>query len=320
MDEPIIFHAKKKYRVQYAFVWFAALPILLFFATLILIRDYGWVTKIFFFSIIATALFVSIFFNWRSPRKIKLSLGPDNMQGSIGNQSFQIPFSEILHIENLDYSLQVDATNAQLLLANSYFDLKQIQVELKKRLHPDIFVDGGWVNLPAYQPIKEQQDALFAEISAKLPLCIKQELPFFFKAISTIGIIFFSAATFFSWQQLGFGSLFFLFFAVLGILLLLHQGILEIDNHQIIYETRFRKYRILWDDVVRVEHDDALSLAFHGQKQCLRTSINSDFKWGKERKEEFFFFLHHIIKQKNIEQRRSQWASFRFNKKTRVPK
>lgn len=320
MDDLIIFHPKKKYCIQYTLVWFAALPLLLFFAILILIQDYGQLRKIVFLTIIATPLFVGILLTWRSPRKVKLSISIDNIQGSIGNQSFQIPFSEILHIANLNYYLRIDARNAQLFLPNSYFDLEQIQVELKKRLHPNVFVDEGWVNLPAYQPIKKQQDSLLAEISDKLPLQIKQELPVVVKTLLMIFIALSLVAAFLSWRQLGFGSLWFLLFAFLCGISFIHKGVLKIDNHQITYETRFRKYRILWDDVVRVEHDDALSLAFHGQNQCLRTSTNSDFIWGKAQKDEFFFYLDHIIKQKNIQRRQTQWASFRFNKNTRVPK
>ena len=161
---------------------------------------------------------------------------------------------------------------------------------------------------------------MLAEISDKLPLQVKQELQVATKSILVIFILFSSAAAIFFWRDIGFGALWFLLFAFLCGIPFIHKGVLKIDNHQITYETRFRKYRILWDDVVRVEHDDALSLAFHGQNQCLRTSINSDFNWGKAQKDEFFFYLDHIIKQKNIEQRQSQWASFRFNKNTRVPK
>lgn len=321
MDEPIIFRATRKYRVQRLVMSILGVALLGFIGLLSLVQEGNRVAHIIVYLVFGVLPIVMGFrSNWKSPKKLNFVLHGDSIGGSTGNQNFQLPFSKILHIENLGHALRIDATDSQYLLEKRHFNLEQIQVELKKRLHPDVFVEGGWVNLPSYQTIQEQIDTMLAEISAKLPLRIKQELPTFFKGIIAIGIILFTAATIFSWQQLGFGSLFFLFLAVACFLLLLHQGILEIDDQQITYETRFKKYKILWDDVVRVEHDDALSLAFHGRNQCLKTSINSDFNWGKKQKDEFFFYLDHIIKRKNIEQRQSQWASLRFNKNTRVPK
>ena len=317
MDKPIIFHARKKYHVQRLVLWVSSVTFFSFFGLYLYFLDQE-INITLFLVCVVLPLILAFRSNWKSPKKLNFVLHGDSIGGSTGNQTFQIPLSKILHIENLGHALQIDATDSQHLLEKRHFDLEQIQVELKKRLHPDVFVDGGWVHLPAYQPIKEQKDALFVKVSAKLPLRIKQELPFFLKVMGVIGIIFFSTATIFSWQQLGFGSLFFLFFAVLCVIGLLQKGVWEIDSQQISYETRFKKYRVLWENVNRVEHDDQLAFAFIGQNQCLRIPGSHKFKWEHKQKEIFYFFLDYMIEQKNIEQRRSQWASVRFNKNTRV--
>ena len=321
MDEPIVFRARKKYRVQRLVMLILGITLLGFIGLLSLVQEGNRLAHIILYLVFGVLPIVLGFrSNWKSPKKLNFVLHGDSIGGSIGKQTFQLPFSKILHIENLGHALRIDATDSQHLLEKRHFDLEQIQVELTKRLHPDVFVDGGWVNLPAYQPIKEQQDSLLAEIPDKLPLKVKQEISVVVKTLLMIFITLSLVAAFLSWRQLGFGSFSFLLFAFLCGTPFVHKGVLEIDNHKITYETRFRKYQILWDDVVRVEHDDALSLAFHGQNQCLRTSINSDFIWGKEPKDEFFFYLDHIIKKKKIEKRHSQWTSLRFNKNTRVSK
>ncbi|WP_420642781.1 hypothetical protein [Candidatus Leptofilum sp.] len=277
MDEPITFHATRKYRIQRLVLWVSSVTFFSFFGLYVYFLDQEINISLFLVCVFLP-LFLAFRSNWKNPKKLNFVLYSDSIGGSTGNQTFQLPFSKVLHIENLGHALRIDAADSQHLLEKRHFDLEPIQVELQKRLHPDVFVDGGWINLPAYQTIKEQQDSLLAEISDKLPLQIKQELQIATKSILVIFILFSSAAAIFFWRDIGFGALLFLLFAFLCGIPFIHKGVLKIDNHQITYETRFRKYRILWDDVVRVEHDDALSLAFHGQNQCLRTSINSDFK------------------------------------------
>ncbi|MCB8926354.1 MAG: hypothetical protein H6652_12095 [Ardenticatenaceae bacterium] len=319
MDEPIVFRARKKYRVQRLVMLILGITLLGFIGLLSLVQEGNRLAHIILYLVFGVLPIVLGFrSNWKSPKKLNFVLHGDSIGGSIGKQTFQLPFSKILHIENLGHALRIDATDSQHLLEKRHFDLEQIQVELKKRLHPDVFVDGGWVNLPAYQPIKEQKEAVFVKVSAYLPLRVKQELPLFLKVMGVIGIIFFSIATFFSWQQLGYGSLFFLFFAVLCVIGLLQKGVWEIDSDQISYETRFKKYRILWEDVNRVEHDNQLAFAFIGRNQCLKIPWSHEFRWEPKQKELFYFFLDYMIERKNIERRRSQWASVRLNKNTRV--
>lgn len=318
MDEPIVFHATRKYRVQRLVMLILGLALIGFIGLLSLVQEGNRLAHIILYLVFGVLPIVFGFHsNWKSPKKLNFVLHSDSIGGTTGNQTFQLPFSKILHIENLGHALRINATDSQCLLEKRHFDLEQIQVELKKRLHPDIFVDGGWVNLPAYQEVLEQQEALYSELLTKLPLRINQELTITYKIFVAINTVLFSAATFLAWHQLGYGSLLFLFFALLGVILLLRQGVLEVDNHHISYKTRFRKFKIPWENVTHVEYDDILIMAFQGQKQCLKIPSTLELRHGKE-KDHFYFFLDQMIEEKDIERRRSSWASFRFSKNTRV--
>lgn len=317
MDKSIVFQATKRYRRQYTLIALGGLVLATYLGFSILLQERSVLAGAFSFLLLLGVGFWGFRIGWISPQKLQICLHNDRLLGSNGRGDFQTPYSKILHIENTGYALQIDTTDGFFWVEERYFPLESIQKELEKRLHPDVFTEKGWLNLPVYQEVLEQQEALYSELLTKLPLRINQELTTTYKIFVAIITVLFSAATFLSWHQLGYGSLLFLFFALLSVIILLRQGVLEVDNQQISYETRFRKLRILWENVTHVEYDDILILAFRGQKQCLKIPSTLDLRQGKE-KDHLYFFLDQMIKEKNIERRRSSWASFRFNKNTRV--
>lgn len=317
MDKPVVFQATRRYRIQYTLIALGGLVLAAFLGFSILLQERSVLAKVVSFLLLLGTGFWGFRIGWISPQKMQMCLHNDHLLGYNGKGDFQTPYSKILHIKNSRRALQIDTTDGFFLVEERYFPLKRIQKELEKRLHPDVFVDGGWVNLPAYQEVLEQQEALYSELLTKLPLRINQELTITYKIFVAINTVLFSAATFLSWHQLGYGSLLFLFFALLGVILLLRKGVLEVDRRHISYETRFGKFKIPWENVTHVEYDDILIMAFRGQKQCLKIPSTLELRNGKE-KDHFYFFLDQIIEEKNIERRRSSWASFRFNKNTRA--
>lgn len=317
MDKPLVFQATRRYQIQYTLIALGGIVLIAFLGFSILLQERSLLAKVVSFLLLLGAGFWGFRIGWVSPQKLQMCLHNDHLLGSNGRGDFQTPYSKILHIENNGHVLQIATTDGFFLVEERYFPLERIQKELEKRLHPDVFADKGWLNLPVYQEVLEQQEAWYSELLTNLPLRISQELTITYKIFTAISTVLFSAATFLSWHQLGYGSLLFLFFAVLGVIVLLRQGVLEVDNHQISYETRFRKFKIPWENVTHVEYDDMLILAFHGQKQCLKIPSTLNFRNGKE-KDHLYFFLDQMIKEKNIERRRSSWAAFRFNKNTRV--
>ena len=317
MDKPVVFGATRRYRIQYTLIALGGMVLAAFLGFSIFIQERSVLAKVVSFLLLLGAGFWGFRIGWISPKKLRICLHNDHLLVSVGRRDFQTLYSKILHIENTGYALQIDTADGFFWVEERYFPLESVQKELEKRLHPDVFADKGWLNLPVYQEVLEKQEALYSELLTKLPLRINQELTTTYKIFVAISTVLFSAATFLSWHQLGYGSLLFLFFALLGIILLLRQGVLEVDRRHISYDTRFRKFKIPWENVIHVEYDDILIMAFRGQKQCLKIPSTLDFRNGKE-KDHLYFFLDQMIKEKNIERRRSSWAAFRFNKNTRM--
>ena len=230
MDKPVVFQATKRYRTQYTLSALGGMVLAAYLGFSILLQERSVLAEAFSFLLLLGVGFWGFRIGWISPKKLQLCQHYDHLLGSNGRGDFHTPYSRILHIENTRDALQIDTPDGYFLVEKRYFSLESIQKELEKRLHPDVFTDKGWQNLPVYQEVLEQQEALYSELLTKLPLRINQELTIAYKIFTAVTTVLFSAATFLSWHQLGYGSLLFLFFAVLGVIVLLRQGVLEVDN------------------------------------------------------------------------------------------
>jgi hypothetical protein len=103
--------------------------------------------------------------------------------------------------------------------------------------------------------------------------------------IAWIGIAFFAFCAVASWQA-GQGSVtpLFLIFVLMGIALLLFTGPVEMDGHAITCRTPLGRHQLRWDEVERVEMDEAgQALVFHAGRKQLAV-IGPAYWLGKHKK------------------------------------
>lgn len=103
MDEPIVFRARKKYRVQRLVMLILGITLLGFIGLLSLVQEGNRLAHIILYLVFGVLPIVLGFrSNWKSPKKLNFVLHGDSIGGSIGKQTFQLPFLKFCILRTLD--------------------------------------------------------------------------------------------------------------------------------------------------------------------------------------------------------------------------
>lgn len=140
-----------------------------------------------------------------------------------------------------------------------------------------------------------------------------------YKIIGWVNLLLFTFATIMSWRaNTGYIPLIFLFFALLGLYIVLASGHMEVDSKSIRFYSHFGKYKINWDEIKYIEIDKQLgNIVFFGDEKVLQT-IGLQGWTGKKEKLEMADFLFEQIENRKIEIRQTEKAMFRLSKNTKI--
>lgn len=128
------------------------------------------------------------------------------------------------------------------------------------------------------------------------------------------GILFFAACAFFAWRADQHGaSLAFLPFIILGALLLLTMGSLEVDEAGLVYRNRLGRYRISWQEIQRVE-SDGQTLVLCGSNKHLPFAPST---LGAKHRAEFMAYVLSRLETQGVPLIPSRVASYRLPRNTK---
>ncbi len=132
-------------------------------------------------------------------------------------------------------------------------------------------------------------------------------------------IVFFGLSAISSWRNGSHGlSLFFLFYAGIGLYPLLFLGSLEMNTEFIRVTTILGRWQINWDEVETLEifPKKGCDMVLHGNNK--RLAIPGTMLWAKQDEKQMIEFFDAQIKSRKIEIKRTQRAAFQMSKNTKV--
>ena len=136
-----------------------------------------------------------------------------------------------------------------------------------------------------------------------------------YEGVAWISVVMFGTFAFFAWRagQPG-ASATFAVFIVLGVLMLLTMGWLEVDETGLTYRNRLGRYRIRWEEIQRVE-SDGQTLVLCGPDKHLPFAPGA---LGSEHKEEFVAYVMSRLDARAVPLVESRSASYRLPRNTRI--